>query len=93
MRVTFAEGQARGAEGQEETLEFLVDSGSLYSLLPWEAWQSLGLKSYREDRFVLAGGTAVSRNVSYCYTVLPQREGYSPVVLANRGMTNPCLTL
>ena len=81
MGLTYVEGQARGTEGQQETLEFLVDSGAVYSLLPQAVWQSLGLQPYREERFVLADCTAVIRNVSYCFMVLPQGEGYSPVVL------------
>ena len=85
MGLTFVEGQARGTEGQAETLEFLVDSGAVYSLLPQETWQSLGLRAYREERFVLADGTPVSRNISYCYMLLPQGEGYSPVVLGEPG--------
>ena len=35
----------------------------------------------REERFTLADGTVVTRNLSRCYIVLPQGEEYSPVVL------------
>ena len=85
MGLTFVEGQARGLGGQEETVNFLVDSGAAYSLLPHEMWQSLGLQARRGERFVLADGTMVTRDVSYCYFVLPQGEGYSPVVLGEPG--------
>lgn len=85
MGLTYIEGQVRGAEGQEETFEFLVDSGAYYSLLPYEKWQPLGLRPHREERFVLADGTAVHRNVSYCYMALPQAEGYTPVILGEPG--------
>ena len=85
MGLTYVEGLVRGAEGQEETVEFLVDSGALYSLLPTDVWQSLELRPFREDRFILADGTPVSRNISFCYVALPQGEGYSPVVLGEPG--------
>ncbi len=85
MGITFIEGQARGSEGQEEVVNFLVDSGAAYSLLPIKVWQSLGLEPYREERFVLADGTAISRNVSYCYMTLPQAEGYTPIVMGEPG--------
>ena len=85
MGLTFVQAQAQGSEGQEATLEFLVDSGAIYSLLPSGVWQSLGLRPYREERFVLADGSAVSRQISYCYLALPQGEGYSPVVLGEPG--------
>ena len=85
MGLTFIEGLAHGPSGLEETVNFLVDSGAGYSLLPDRVWQSLGLEPTREERFVLADGTVVSRNVSFCYMVLPQGEGYSPVVLGEVG--------
>ena len=85
MGITFIEGQARGSEGQEEVVNFLVDSGVAYSLLPIQVWQSLGLEPYREERFVLADGTAISRNVSYCYMTLPQAEGYTPIIMGEPG--------
>ena len=91
MGLTYVEGHVRGDEGQEETLRFLVDSGAFYSLLPRQTWQSLGLEPYREERFVLADGTAVSRNVSYCYMQLPQAEGYTPVILGEPGDDQPLL--
>ena len=81
MDFTYIEGRVRGAGGAEATLEFLVDSGAAYSLLPYAEWQSLGLSPYREERFSLADGTVVSRNVSYCYITLPPAEGYTPVIL------------
>ena len=81
MGLTFVEGQARGEAGQEETVNFLVDSGSGYTLLPHGVWQSLGLQPTREEKFILADGTVVTRNMSSCYLVLPQGEGHSPVIL------------
>ena len=52
MGLTFVEGRALGQRGQEETVNFLVDSGSGYSLLPLAVWQSLGLEPTREERFI-----------------------------------------
>ena len=91
MGLTYLEGQVRGLGEPEETLRFLVDSGVSYSLLPVETWQSLGLEPYREERFVLADGTLVTRNVSYCYMTLPQPEGYTLVVLGEPGNSQPLL--
>ena len=85
MGLTFIEGQARGPEGREESVNFLVDSGAICSLLPYETWQSLELQPDREERFMLADGTAISRSISYCYMELPQGRGYSPVVLGEPG--------
>ena len=81
MGITYIEGTVKGPSGVEEAVEFLVDSGAGYSLLPNDVWQVIGLEPTREQQFSLADGTRISRNVSYCYLVLPQGEGYSPVIL------------
>ena len=81
MGLTFVEGRALGPQGQEESVNFLVDSGAGYTLLPHVVWQSLGLEPTREERFRLADGTVVTRSLSRCYIILPQGEEYSPVVL------------
>ena len=81
MGVTFIDGRVMGTDGREATVNFLVDSGAGYTLLPYEVWQSLGLEPTREELFRLADGTAVRRNLSRCYIILPQGEEYTPVVL------------
>lgn len=81
MGLTFAEGRAMAPNGREETVNFLVDSGSGYSLLPYGVWQSLGLEPTREESFRLADGTVVTRNLSRCYLILPHGEEYTPVIL------------
>ncbi len=85
MGLTFVEGQAKGINGREETVNFLVDSGAGYSLLPYGVWQSLGLEADREEKFSLADGTIINRNVSTCYLSLPQGRNYSPVILGEEG--------
>ena len=81
MGLTFIEGRVMAPNGRAETVNFLVDSGAGYSLLPQETWQSLGLEPTREESFRLADGTVVTRNVSRCYIILPHGEEYTPVVL------------
>ena len=81
MGVTFIEGRVMAPNGQEETVNFLVDSGAGYTLLPYDVWQSLGLEPTREEIFRLADGTPVTRSLSRCYIILPQGEEYTPVVL------------
>ncbi len=85
MGLTFVDGRALGARGQEEEVRFLVDSGAGYSLLPQQVWQALGLEPTREEKFVLADGTVITRQMSRCYIIIPQGEEYSPVVLGEEG--------
>ena len=81
MGMTYIDGIARGAEGQEQTVRFLVDGGARYSLLPKRVWESLGLRPSRELTFVLADGATMERGVSECYLILPQGQSHSPVIL------------
>ncbi len=85
MGLTYVDGVARGADGSEQAVRFLVDSGARYSLLPRPVWQSLGLRPSRELTFVLADGATVERGVSECYLMLPQGQAHSPVILGEEG--------
>ena len=84
MALTYIEGTVTGPAGQA-TLEFLVDSGAKYSLLPNSTWQAIGLQPRRSLNFVLADGTQIQRNVSECLISLPQGEGHTPVILGEPG--------
>ena len=74
----------RGPLG-EETLEFLVDSGAMYTLLPNKVWKKLGLEADSKQRFSLADGTKVERSLSECLIVLPYGKRHTPVILGERG--------
>ena len=56
MGITYIDGTARGPQGKEENVSFLVDSGATYSLLPAPVWESVGLVAPREQSFTLADG-------------------------------------
>ncbi len=42
MGITYIEGTVTGPEGSRG-LNFLVDSGATYTLLPYDIWQAIGL--------------------------------------------------
>ena len=84
MGLVFVEGTVRGLAGQA-TLQFLVDSGASYTLLPHETWRSIGLAPKRSVRCSLADGTLIERQVSECHISLPQGDGYTPVILGEPG--------
>src|SRR5439155_4317586 len=81
--ITFIRGEVTG-NSKKLPVEFMIDSGTQYTVLPYEVWTALGLKPKRRDRFVLADGTPVERDVSECHISLPQGEGHTPVVLGER---------
>src|SRR5207248_478658 len=83
--LTFIEGVVTGAKKKRSTVEFLVDSGATYTLLPEKVWKALGLKSKRTMSFTLADGTRIDRGISECHISLPQGEGHTPVILGEPG--------
>ena len=81
MGITYIEGTVTGAKGKRATVNFLVDSGAKYTLLPAKAWKRIGLKPERTMTFVLADGTPVQRDISECRISLPHGKTHTPVVL------------
>jgi predicted aspartyl protease len=62
-----------------------VDSGAVYSVLPRDHWESLGLAPERTLDFVLADGTTVRRDVSHCFFTYAGIRAPAPVVLGETG--------
>jgi clan AA aspartic protease len=48
-------------------VEFLVDSGAVYSVVPGKILDELGIEPYKEMSFSLADGTSLKRKVSSAY--------------------------
>lgn len=85
MGITYVSGTVTGPSG-EEGLDFLVDSGSQYTLLPQETWHRIGLNPVRRQRFRLADGTVMERDISNCVVRLVELgETPTPVVLGEPG--------
>ena len=81
MRI---EGLVRGPLS-EERLEFVVDSGAMYSLLPDGVWQRIGIEPRSRMKFGLADATTIERDISECEFELPQGTAHSPVILGEPG--------
>lgn len=85
MGLTHVVGTVAGRKGKKATLEFLVDSGAAYTLVPLKDWKAIGLKPKRTQTFTLADGTHIERRISECHITLPQGEGHTPVILGEEG--------
>ncbi len=85
MGLTYIEGKVTGKNDEAATLEFLVDSGAKYTLLPKTIWQKLGLKPKRTQTFILADGTKIERGISECHIEALDNEGHTPVILGETG--------
>jgi clan AA aspartic protease len=83
--LTYVQGVVTGKKRKTATVDFLVDSGARYTLLPEKDWKALGLKPKRTMTFRLADGTQVKRDISECHIALPQGDGHTPVILGEPG--------
>lgn len=86
MGIVYIEGVVTGPTGKRETVQFLVDSGATYTLLPEKVWKAIELVPKRTMVFfTLADGTTIERKISECHIALPQGEGHTPVILGEPG--------
>jgi len=81
MGMTYVSGTVRGSSGKQASLEFLVDSGAKYTLLPEPIWKAIELQPKRRVTFTLADGTRIDRDVSEAHISLPQGDGHTPVIV------------
>lgn len=81
MGLTYIEGTVTGPTGLHAKVQFLVDSGATYTVLPLETWQTIGLAPERRVRCRLADGTALDRKVGECHIRVPQGARSTPVIL------------
>ncbi len=85
MAITDVPGTLVGPDGQSETLEFLVDSGATYTVVPEATWRRLGLTAVRTQRFRLADGTIMERQAGSCAIHLELGDTMTPVILGQPG--------
>jgi predicted aspartyl protease len=85
MGMVYVDIEVGREGGPGQIVRFLVDSGALYSVLPQDVWQALGLTPTRRMEFVLADGTTIERAVSHCFFTYRGTHAPSPVVLGEPG--------
>lgn len=83
--LTYIEATVTGPSGDPVTLEFLIDTGAEYTLLPYDVWRRLGLAPKRTMGFHLADGTRVERAISECHIKVDEYDGHTPVILGEPG--------
>ena len=83
--LTSIAGTVKGPTGAQVDVEFLVDSGAKYTLLPHDVWTRLGLGPKWRMRFQMADGTFVERDISECHIAVAERDGHTPVILGEPG--------
>ncbi|MEO6453085.1 MAG: aspartyl protease [Ginsengibacter sp.] len=74
----------RKAEKEVE-LDFLIDSGAVYSVVPGKILDELNIDTYRTIDFALADGSKLTRRVSSGYFEYNGEGGPAPVVYGEEG--------
>lgn len=77
----------RADAGAALTLDLLVDTGAIYSVVPGSILTTLGIEPFEIETFALADGTKQSYPVGEAFFVLGERRGTSKVVFAPEGVT------
>jgi len=68
-----------------EKVEFLVDSGAIYSVVPKPILEKLGIKPIGEQEFRLADGTKVVRKKGIALFKYGERIGGADVIFGEQG--------
>jgi clan AA aspartic protease len=70
---------------RKAAVNFLIDSGAVYSLVPAPTLKKLGIRPYRTVDFSLADGTTITRQVGDAYFELQGEGGAAPVIFGEKG--------
>jgi predicted aspartyl protease len=73
------------AARRKATVNFLIDSGIVYSLVPARTLKRLGVRPHREVDFSLTDGTTIRRRVGDAYFELQGEGGASSVIFGEEG--------
>jgi predicted aspartyl protease len=65
-------------------LDFLIDTGALYSVVPTPILRRLGIKPDRTEEFRLADGSHTKRRIGGAVFEIDGRRGPSPVIFGER---------
>ena len=68
-----------------DTVEFLIDSGGLYSVVPAEILEGLGIPPLAEQTFRLADGIQISRQKGVAVFKYGDRIGGADVIFGEEG--------
>ena len=66
-------------------LTLLVDSGTVYSVVPGATLRRLGIRPHTSRTFTLADGTEITRRVGDAIFLIDGERGASPVIFGEKG--------
>ena len=87
MGLTFLPLQIANQSDPEptETVEFLIDSGAIYSVVPRPVLQRLGIAPIGEESFRLASGQTIRRQTAGALFKYGDKAGVAAVIFGEEG--------
>lgn len=73
------------APERREAVEFLVDSGAVYSFVPRPVLDRLGIRPHSRQRFRLADGSTIDRDRGDALFFYAGQRGAAPVIFGEPG--------
>ena len=68
-----------------ETVEFLIDSGAVYSVVPTPILDRLGIRPIAEEQFRLSDGSKIRRSKGVAFFKYGDRVGGADVIFGEEG--------
>ena len=86
MAITFINIEVINPEHPEKIkeYEFLVDSGAVYSVLPSDELNKLGIKPTSTEEFILANGEIIKQSVGNAYFKYKGKVRAAPVIFGEK---------
>ena len=86
MGITYARMKIKKNYGSKKCLEerLLVDSGAIYTVIPGENLDKLGIIAHSEEEFELADGEIIKRKVGDAHFEYRGKKGSAPVVFGEK---------
>jgi clan AA aspartic protease len=70
---------------QQVAIDFLIDSGAVYSFVPRDVLQRLGIEAHSRQRFRLADGSTIERDRGDALVFYKGQRGAAPVIFGDGG--------
>ena len=72
------------APAERASVEFLVDSGAVYSFVPRDVLERLGIEPHSRQRFRLANGSVIERDRGDAVFFYKNHRGAAPVIFGDK---------
>jgi predicted aspartyl protease len=88
MGLTFIKAKISNPEkpGKSRRLEFLIDSGAIYSVVPADVLKRLGIKPTSHAEFILANGDVIRKPIGNAYFEYGGKVRGAPVIFGEKGI-------